>query len=243
MVAFFLANTHRNGMWVRAMNLILNGDKKWQISIKTKGEKMTRVMHQLVRYLGIGQIALVMLSVNSSIIAVNKKLPIRIGWESKPRTYDPRYAVDANSQYLENLLHCSLLTFDPDGQLVNDLAKTWRWKNPTTLEFELNESFRYADGKQVTLEDVKASYDFFSKTQTAQPSPRALAFRHVKAIRIEGKTIVFQLARPDASFLTNLVLGILPKHIQHDQFINERSQVKGCGPFVHQKSTLNEIFL
>ena len=100
---------------------------------------MTRVMHQCVRSLVVGQIILVILFLGSTIVAINKKVPIRVGWESKPRTYDPRYAVDANSQYLENLLHCSLLAFDSKGRLVNELAKTWRWKTPTTLELELDE--------------------------------------------------------------------------------------------------------
>ena len=200
-------------------------------------------MHQCVRSLVVGQIILVILFLGSTIVAINKKVPIRVGWESKPRTYDPRYAVDANSQYLENLLHCSLLAFDSKGRLVNELAKTWRWKTPTTLELELDESFRYADGKAVSLEDVKATYDFFSQSQTMHPSPRALAFKHVKSIRIEGKRILFDLERPDASFLTNLVLGILPKNIRADQVIDERSVIKGCGPFVHERSTLNEIFL
>jgi len=33
---------------------------------------------------------------------------IHVAWEADVRTIDPRHAVDANSQYLEDLIHCSL---------------------------------------------------------------------------------------------------------------------------------------
>ena len=41
----------------------------------------------------------------------------RLAWESTPRTLDPRYAVDADSQYLVDLIHCALLGFDLDGKI------------------------------------------------------------------------------------------------------------------------------
>lgn len=178
-----------------------------------------------------------------SIFAIDQKESVVIAWESKPRTFDPRYAVDANSQYLENLLHCSLVDFDGQGNLIADLAKKWQWKNSTTLEFEIKDSFRYSDGNPVKLEDIKSTYDFFSRANPKHPSPRAVAFENIKKIVIEGSKLIFYLEHPDASFLTNLVVGILPKGFMQDKIIEASTNVKGCGPFLHKQSNLNEIHL
>ena len=84
--------------------------------------------------------------------------PITIAWQAAPRHYDPRYAVDANSQYLENLLHCSLIDFDKNGSMIGYLAKKWDWLNPTTLRVVIHNIGKFSNDTSVTAEDVKATY-------------------------------------------------------------------------------------
>ena len=168
---------------------------------------------------------------------------LSLGWENAPRSYDPRYAVDANSQYLEGLLHCSLMTSNADGNLAKDLARSWEWKSGTHLVMKIRSDLTFADGTPVTLNDVKKTYDFFLKKSNSRPSPRALAFRKIKEIKIADESLHFILKEPDASFLSNLVVGILPESLSSKGLITQKTQVKGCGFFVHKKSTLNEITL
>src|SRR5690606_34399391 len=135
---------------------------------------------------------------------------LTVGWESLPRTYDPRYAIDANSQYLENLLHCSLVDYDSNGQLISNLAKKWAWKDSKTLDVELLNQVKFADGSTVSAEDVKATFDYFIQEKHKFPTPRSGAFNKLKAVSIKGNIITFQLSEPDVTFIDNLAVGILP---------------------------------
>jgi peptide/nickel transport system substrate-binding protein len=159
---------------------------------------------------------------------------LTLAWEAEVRTIDPRYAVDANSQYLEHLLNCSLVKSDKDGQTVADLAKEWKWLSPTSLELTLNPA-KFSDGTPVTAADVKATYDSFKKEGPAA-SPRKGAFVHVKTITAKGDDkVVFDLDEADSTFVANnLVVGILPaKLAAKDAMLTDAdaAQLAGCGPF------------
>jgi peptide/nickel transport system substrate-binding protein len=157
---------------------------------------------------------------------------LTLGWEAEPRTFDPRYAVDANSQYLENLLHCSLIDFDRDGHTIPVLAKSWAWTTPTVLTVDLNAKARFADGAPVTADDVVATYQFFKNDKAATPSPRRGAFAKVKSVTAKGpSTVVFELSEPDSAFVANLVVGILPAKLAGGDMLTEAQPVAGCGPF------------
>ena len=71
---------------------------------------------------------------------------IKIAIDSHPRSYDPRSAVDANSQYIEDLVHCSLFSFQSDGSLINDLVASWKWLSPLQLDLTLKKGIKYSDG-------------------------------------------------------------------------------------------------
>lgn len=176
----------------------------------------------------------------------NEKREVSIAWSSFPLSFDPRYATDADSQYLEDLIHCSLVTFDKNGKVIYELAKSVSWESATKLKIELQENFKFSDGTPVTKEDVKALYDFFLKSgedPNIRPSPRALAFRNVSQVDILEESLVFHLKKPDASFLTNLVVGILPKKLSFNSLLEKSNSIPSCGAFYHKKSSLNEITL
>lgn len=169
---------------------------------------------------------------------------ITLAWETPPRTIDPRYAVDANTQYLENLLHCSLIDFDKNAQPFGDLAKEWSWTDNKTLRVTLKSEAIFADGSPVTSSDVKATYDFFLRKNTTPPSPRAGVFSNLAAIRTEGNgTVIFQLKEPDVTFATSLVVGILPEAFSKIDLIDEASGVKGCGPFMLETVDISSLIL
>lgn len=168
----------------------------------------------------------------SRALAVTPVDTLTLAWEAEPRTIDPRYAVDANSQYLEDLLHCSLVDFDKDGRTIPDLAKSWSWTSPTTIAVELKPGARFADGTAVTADDVVATYAYFKNDKVANPSPRKGAFAKVKAITAKGpQTVLFELTEPDSSFVMNLVVGVLPAKIAAKDMLTDKDTVAGCGPF------------
>jgi len=153
-----------------------------------------------------------------------------MAWEAEPRSLDPRYAVDANSQYLEDLLHCSLINFDRDGQITPGLAESWRWTNSTTLQLNLREHIRFADGSEVRAKDVVATYNHFLKPDTK--ASRRAAFKNLQsAVATSDRIVTMNLASPDASFVANLAVGVLPEAFADGPVITEKTPVGGCGPF------------
>ena len=103
------------------------------------------------------------ITATSPALAIAAEGTITLAWEAEIRAIDPRFAVDANSQYLEHLLHCGLIKFDKDGQTTSDLAKDWTWTTPTSLDMTLRTDAKFSDGTPVTAADVKATYDFYKK--------------------------------------------------------------------------------
>ncbi len=167
-------------------------------------------------------------------------------WDSLPRSFDPRYSVDANSQYLDNLLHRSLITFNKDGVVEGDLASSWKWSDHKTLHFVLKKDAKFADGTLVTPQDVKTTYDFFLNNTLKTPSPRIGAFSALKSIQIGKEDIVFILSEPDSSFLTNLVIGILPTAkilALNGGMIKSDMMFKGSGPFSLVRVGVGELEL
>ncbi|MFK7826881.1 MAG: ABC transporter substrate-binding protein [Oligoflexales bacterium] len=163
-------------------------------------------------------------------------------FEDAPRTYDPRYAVDANSQYVEGLVHCSLVDFDKKGKVVPYLAESWQWLDSKTLKIRLKAGAYFSNGQPVNPDDVKASYEFFF-AQTKHLSPRAGAFKGIKEIKVAGKELIFTLSDPDASFLGNLSVGILPKELALGGHISTPEKIPSCGAFTLKKKGLTGVLL
>jgi peptide/nickel transport system substrate-binding protein len=97
----------------------------------------------------------------------------------------------------------------------------------------LKSGAKFSDGTAVTAVDVAATYSFFKKTDLKTPSPRAGAFSAVTSVAAEKGQVVFKLNQPDATFVSNLVIGILPEKIANGDIVSEHPKMVGCG---HLKS-------
>jgi len=180
----------------------------------------------------------------TSNLALAESAPIVVAWESSPRTIDPRYAQDADSQYLENLTHCSIIDFDKNGSTIGDLAKSWTWTTDTKLEVKLHPNAKFSDGTPVTPKDVKSTYDFFKDEKVKDPSPRKGAFTLLKSVEVSGKDkVIFNLTEPDSSFITNLVVGIMPSVKSSGVMIDSPKDIVGCGPFILADINVSELTL
>ena len=168
---------------------------------------------------------------------------IRIAWDHIPRTTDPRYAADADSQNLGSFIHCSIFKYDKEGQLKNELAESVHWINPKTIEVILSPQFKFWDGTGVTATDVKATFDSFLN-DTLEPSPFRSSFAHLK--RVEALSPIrlrFYLDEIDGEFLYNLAIGILPKKIAENSKLQDPKAVIGCGKFKIDEWSVDHIQL
>ena len=155
---------------------------------------------------------------------------LTIGIESNPLRLDPRYATDANSVRVSDLIYNSLLRADEKSQLRLELAKSWRMADDRTYFFDLRQDVRFHNGKQLTAGDVK--YTFESILDPRNQSPKRGLLKPLQAVEQHGPFRVgFRLFSPHAPFLEQLTLGIVPAGSGSDPLSN-RAPPPGSGPFI-----------
>ncbi|MFH1624794.1 MAG: ABC transporter substrate-binding protein, partial [Pseudomonadota bacterium] len=154
-----------------------------------------------------------------------------IGLESSPTNLDPRYATDANSHRLTQILFNSLFKLDSHFNPVPDIVKRWESPNDTAYIFYLKRGVQFHDGSELTSEDVK--YTFDTILNPSFKSPHTGAFEKIDVIELLDRyTVRFALKEPFAPFLVNLtVVGIVPKHAAQKRGGNFSQQPVGTGPF------------
>lgn len=138
--------------------------------------------------------------------------PLVVGMEGSPITLDPRLATDAYSARVIQIVYNGLVKKTPDSSLVPDLAERWEVPDETTYIFFLHQGVRFHDGAELTAEDVK--YTFESILKPDFPSPLKESYRQIERIEVLNPyTVRFKLKEPFAPFLTNMTLGIVPRHV------------------------------
>lgn len=77
-------------------------------------------------------------------------------------TLDPHVQNDSHSEQIVAMLYNTLLKFEEDGTIVNDLAESYTVsEDKRTWTFKLKEGVKFHNGKEMTAADVKATYERF----------------------------------------------------------------------------------
>lgn len=127
-----------------------------------------------------------------------------------------------------------LVDYDPQGNIVPGLATSWSISDDSlTYTFQLRKNVRWHDGKPLTADDVKFTFEKIHDRQTG--SRLNLLFQSVKDVQAPNPhTVVFKLKEPDPVFLANLWNGILPRHVwEKEDFAKSQYNVTpvGSGPW------------
>lgn len=156
--------------------------------------------------------------------------PLVVGMEGSPITLDPRLATDAYSARAIQIVYNGLLKKTPESTLTADLAERWETPDDTSYIFHLRRGVRFHDGTELTAEDVR--YTFASLLDAGFPSPLKDSYSQISRIEVLSPyTVRFQLKEPFAPFLTNMTLGIVPRHAAGKPGSRLASQPVGTGPF------------
>ena len=144
----------------------------------------------------------------------------------RPVAINPLVTTSTVSAAIVQLVFNSLVRINSQGEIAPDLAYSWDISpDGLVYTFYLRKGVRFHDGRELSAEDVKFTFDKIMDAGSG--SPFRSAYEAVEEFKAVGK-YVFQvrLKKPYAAFLYRMVRYIIPKHISEGS-----SRPVGSGPF------------
>jgi peptide/nickel transport system substrate-binding protein len=120
---------------------------------------------------------------------------------------------------------------------VGDLADLTVSEDKKNYRFVLKDNIYWHDGVKLTADDVYFTYHDVIQNPDFQNPILRVNFQGVEVKEIDEKTIEFVLASPNSFFITNLNVGILPKHVLENvavvdlPYSNFNLKPVGTGPY------------
>lgn len=150
-------------------------------------------------------------------------------------------AVVDTTEFMElSMIYDRLFRIAPDGKPVPWAASGMRVVDDNTIDITIRQGMRWHDGRPVTAEDVKFSFEYHKKWK----APFYLtALNNLTSVELtDANTVRIRLESPSAPFVSNVmaVMFLIPKHIWESipQTVNLDDPLKfsneapvGSGPF------------
>ncbi|MFI8102423.1 ABC transporter substrate-binding protein [Streptomyces sp. NPDC086023] len=177
----------------------------------------------------------------------SKKDAIVVGTTDVVSNLDPAGAYDAGSWALYSNVYQSLLTIKSGAdQPVPDAASSCKFIGTklTTYQCELRPGVTFSNGREVTAEDVKFSFDRI-KAIASDQGPLPL-LNTLKSVTAQGRTVTFNLSARDATFPFKIATGagsIVDKEKYPAKSLRTGGALDGSGPYVLKASTKGQIEL
>lgn len=130
---------------------------------------------------------------------------IRILLDRAPPTLDPRMALDANAQKLDELIFGSLTLVDHNLRVIPSFSESWSAsKDGKTWSFRIQEGLKDSGDQPITSETLRECFENYRVG--APSSPQRDSFPSWIGTRSKGKEIEFDLSAPDPYFDRNVTL-------------------------------------
>ena len=147
--------------------------------------------------------------------------------------FDPHKVPAHSSIAIYSHIYEGLVTTDEEGYIIPVLAESWVIEDDTTYTFTLRQGVKFHNGREMTSDDVKYSFERIMDPETA--SIAASYFINIAEILTPDKyTVTFKLSDIQADFLLNLSnvnAAIVPQEVVEEH--GDLNQVLvGTGPFV-----------
>ena len=153
---------------------------------------------------------------------------------SRPTNLDPRFAPDAYSDKISNLIFSPLLQRDGSGRLHGHLAEAVDRPDELTWIATLRSDVFFHDGSLVTADDVVATYRSILDPNLG--TIKRLFLEPIASVSAaDPLTVVFRLKRAYAPFPEVLAgIGIAPAHALSSFGLDFRDELIGSGPFLFE---------
>jgi peptide/nickel transport system substrate-binding protein len=151
-----------------------------------------------------------LLVVPLSAPAQGGKETLSVDLPGEPATLDPHVQWDSDSYHVYRNIFDNLVTRAPDGKIVPQIAKAWRYESDTVLLFDIRTDVKFHDGTPLTVDDVVFSVRRI--TDPAFKSPQLSQFNSIVTAEAVGRDRVrLTTASPYPALLAQLVkLSIVP---------------------------------
>ena len=129
----------------------------------------------------------------------------------QPANLDPQVQWDTDSYHVYRNIYDNLVTREPGGKIVGQVASAWSYVSPTQIDFTIRADIKFHDGTPLTTEDVV--YSVKRITDPAFKSPQLSQFDSIVGAEVVGPNLVrLTTAKPYPVLLAQLVkLSIIPK--------------------------------
>lgn len=160
------------------------------------------------------------------------------GLVGEPRYINPLLATTQTDKDLSRLIFSGLYKLDAEGHLSPDLADGDVQISPDGKQYtiKIKPNLKWHDGQPITADDVVFTIQLLQNQD--YKSPYRNLWQNIQVQRIDDLQIKISNPNISAPFLTNLTLGILPRHIWANvsgsdfQFSTMNLEPIGSGPFL-----------
>ncbi len=177
-------------------------------------------------------IAAVLLALTASTAMAQTKDTLTIDLFGDAATLDPHLQWDTNSYTIYRNIFDNLLTRDAKGEIVGQIAKSWKYLDDKTLEFQIRDDVTFQDGSKLTADDVA-----FSINRIIDPklkSPQLTQFDQIAKAEATSPTVVKMTTKSAyPALLAQLVkLSIVPKaYVEKVGDTEFNAKPLGSGPY------------
>lgn len=177
---------------------------------------------------------------------------LKVGRISDQQTWNPVAANQSDDFEMLRMVYDRLVQIGPKGEIKMWAAESVNTVDDLTVDVVLRQDLKFSDGKPVTAEDVKFTYEFMKKWESAY---FLKYLKPIKSIDLKGSyQLRFNLEKPFAPFVMNTLgqVFILPKHIW-ENVVEKQGLTKpqdyqnvpvvGSGPFIMEYWKESEEFM
>lgn len=115
---------------------------------------------------------------------------------------------------VSQLVFSGLMKYDLSKKaVVDDMAHLTISEDKKNYVFTLRDGLKWHDGQAVTIDDVYFTFHDLILNPAFPNDILRTNFSGVKVVKVDAKNIKFSLDKPNAFFVSNFLIGILPQHI------------------------------
>lgn len=130
---------------------------------------------------------------------------LRFGTDAEPIGFDPHTISAVASLRVISLVYNTLVDVDEDLNIIPELATSWEQVDDVTYLFHLRDDVTFHNGRQMTAEDVKYSFERILTPDAGMLGNSASYVADIDTVEaIDDYTVQITLSKMNAPFLANL---------------------------------------